>query len=292
MNVCAGCGGAFLEPTVYGRLVAGELPASSPPAKAAPASPWGARNLLLHLAIVLLAFLWTSNAASGPTITRDFGDGMPSLMITVFLFYAGLTTLLAVLSLRFRFAALVVHAPALAWMLWLSTVPAFAGIRTWYAEATRAPPVEVPGMLVLSEWKVYRAGPTNAVAALTVSQSFEGRIVIESLEALRGDTVVGRVPPSLVPSLFRGATVTGVPFVLQSPDTPRRFRLSLLVYPTKRERPCRTGENGEPLGETPIQRLVLDTDARGVEKLGTKPHECGPLDTVSYRLMEPAAYPP
>ncbi len=291
MNVCAGCGGAFFEPAAYGRLVAAELPASSSSTSAKPASPWGPRNLLLHLAIVVIGFAWTSNVALGPTMTRDFGDGMPDLLFTGFLFYAGLTTVLALLSRRIRLASLLVHGPALAWVLWVSTSPALAGVRTWYAEATRAPPLEVPGMLVLSEWKVYRAGPTNAVASLTVRQSFEGTIVIESLEALRGDAVVGHVPPSLLPRLVRGGTVTGVPFVLTSRDAPRRYRLSLLVYPAKRERPCRTGESGEPIGETPIQRLMLDTDARGVTKLGTQPHECGPLDAVSYRLMEPTAYP-
>jgi hypothetical protein len=274
-QVCGGCGATFTVAS----------PAALPPSR------WGQWNLIAHLGVIAALGLWTVRVSHSEAVA-DLGENMGPLMIFGFLCYATLTSLLVMLARTRRFSVAFVHAPAVVYVAWLAAGPALAPVRTWYAEATKPEPIAIPGMLTVNGWRVYRTHGNSGYAALEVGATFEGRLVVESFEALRGDTVVGHVDVSRQPSLHHGVTMMAFPFILDAPDSPRRFRVSLLAYPSRIERPCRIGENGVGKGETPIQRLVFDTDAaKGTTKLGTQPHECGPLDTVSYRLMTPSSYP-
>lgn len=295
LGPCPACGGTFApRPSEPATQVCGGCGATFTTASTAKSarSRWGLWNLGAHLVVVVVLGLWVVNLTQHPSALNDIAPEMPTLAMFGFLLYAALTTVFVLFARQVRLGVLLVHVPALLWL-----APSFfrspvEHAKSWYAEVTKPEPIAIPGMLTLNAWKVYRTQGNAGYAALEVTPSFEGRLVVESFEALRGDTVVGHVDVSRRPSLLHGVTMMAFPFILDAPDSPRRFRVSLLAYPSRVERACRTGEDGVPKGETPIQRLVLDTDAaKGTTKLGTQPHECGPLDTVSYRLMTPTSYP-
>lgn len=290
--VCASCGGAFLEGPAWARLVAAETAQAGAPTPVgkgerppAPPSPWSTRNLVVHLVVLSVLGLGASATSSSAALLADL-PGLDGLLLVGFVAYAGLTTFLALAARRIRFASLLVHAPALFWVLKLGTGPVVDGAVAWVREATKPPPIEAPGRLTLREW---RAFPTSQ-AQVVFDQTFGGSLVIEALEGTRGDEVALH----LVRPVGQGLGATHVsallPVELHGDAPPRHTRLAVLVYPPKRERPCSVGPNGEPVGEAPIERLVFDSDVHERQKLGPQPHECGPVDTVAFPLMAPAQW--
>lgn len=270
-RLCASCGGAFITGPM-----------------APLRNPWPRWNGLTHLLVVGALTAWALvHAVGGLLDPADLGARGPGGMsgLSLALAYVALSSVALVSARRLRFGALGLHGAVLAAVLVPPEVPALLGrAQAQYRELTKAEPVVVPRVITLSSWQLDGVRQ----ATLHFQTAAPGAVRLERLAWSRGEANVELLPQRNAPTLERTYDALGLPLRPREPGAPEEDRLVLLVYPPVRERPCSRGPNGEPLGEAPTDRVIFDRGVRTPRHLGPQPHECGPVDTWEYPLMDPA----
>ncbi len=269
-HLCASCGGAFITGPMT-------------PLR----NPWPRWNGLLHLTAMgalAVGVSWWSVSSTFETYALGQPDRAVMGALVLALAYAMVTGAVIFAARRVRLVAPGVHA-AMVLLAWVPTwLPAQLEMaRAHYRELTRAEPVVVPRVITLSSWQLDGVRQ----ATLHFKAVAPGAVRLERFAWSRGEGNVELLPQRNAPTLERTYDALGLPLRVREPGAPEEDRLVVLVYPPVRERPCSLGPHGEPQGEAPTDRVIFERGVRTPRHLGPQPHECGPVDTWEYPLMDP-----